>query len=476
MVRFAVLISSICSIIVLTFILTRWYSPVNCINSSIVEKVFIQGSESTVRSCDPIVRLFDSAPDVVAQDSWLLQRIESLDRVAQYLDLTSGPLTLVIRGNDSHEIVLEPNFVSMSVASLHRYGILERALLYAKLNISSPMAAEVVADFLWEEFIVEEAESPARPWLSYIHNLKTYCQTDHVMLMHQGYCSTQNSLRDSYISDPREDLVSWSLKPLYVKTLREIYKQSSMSEKLSLLRNLIFLGAPDDSALGRRWYTKSLTSQEDSFHVMMTNWLMPLDVGPKVAQLAIRSFLTIQHQKMTFVEVDSSSAGVFPLLVVREIEDKGAEPFLIERSGVVSMHPGSARLGVSRGELFQQLPIRQVIYVSCQVPSPKDVLRYDQLAARVLYVRHCSPEDVDWSEVAAVGLAQYLKTHPRVQFIEFNVSAVKLAQRVHGSLRGDVDFAAWKKWLMWNRSVKESEPSVQRPLSAIEGVRRYRVF
>ena len=138
--------------------------------------------------------------------------------------------------------------------------------------------------------------------------------------------------------------------------------------------------------------------------------------------------------------------------------------------------PSRVAYKISRKEIFREFRVKNVIYVSCEMPEVENLLAYEGMTKRVLFVRQCTPEEINWSAVATKGISSYLKASTNTQFVEFNLSALKLAKRVRGPLRNSENFTAWQRWLLWQKIVNDDEPTVQRPLSAIDGVRRFRIF
>src|SRR5690606_32019471 len=101
------------------------------------------------------------------------------------------------------------------------------------------------------------------------------------------------------------------------------------------------------------------------------------------------------------------------------------------------------------------------------------LLSYEILAERVVYLRQCEEEDLNWQDIIDSGMDSYLVQNPNVEFAEFNLSALRLAARLRGDLQDPASIDSWSRWLIWQDQLDEIG-DIRRPLAVIEGVRRYR--
>ena len=476
MFRFSLLLSSICCLFVLSWVLTRMFGPANCINSTLVGKVVINSGVEVLRTCEPAARLLDSLPSEVVTHSRLLQRLQRLEEVAPYVDSQQGFIALHIKTNMRKELLIQPQVITISEDYLYQPGLLEQAILFLKINNSNPLAASAVAQFLWQEFLSHDAKMEhGRLWLAELDTLSGYCSSNHVLPVHYTFCDARNEMSDSYISDEPAEAVPWSLLSTFSDVLRESYEAANFTQKKNILDNLMFLGEVEDTFIDDIPTNKDLKSLDHSFQRMLSDWLMPLTLDHEILQKSVGDQRLLQSTKADYVVVGRTSRNSFSFDFSRP--EQLSQRQLIVESGINKyFFPSRVPFKTSRKDIFNEFQVQNVIYVSCEIPALENLLVYEGMVKRVLFVKQCSAEEIDWSQVAAQGIASYLKNNNGTQFVEFNLSALKFARRVRGPLSNSENFSAWQRWLLWQKIVNDDEPTVKRPLSAIEGVRRFRVF
>lgn len=476
MTRFSLFFSSICSLFVLSWVLTRWFGPENCINSTLVGKVVINSGESETKRCTPIIRLLDGAPAKIVASAQLLSRINQLEKLAPFLNHEESELTININTQSRHELMLQGHSIRISADNLESKNLLERAILFLKLNNNSPLTASATADFLLEEFKYKKNDLAPRPWVSFVGSLHSYCQSAGVLLVHYDFCQTQNELDDSYIISADSTPVSWSLAPVYTQILKDIYRSSTLRGKQAIMSNLIFLGELEDTFIAEISGSKSILSYEDSFFQMLRDWLMPLMINEELLESVIAKYKIKHAKNINYLYVGRSSRDVFPLAFSERVSQQSKKLYLMQTGTNQFFYPSDIPVRMLRTEVYETFKVENTIYVSCDMPEVESLLEFDGLANRVLYIRQCSEDEIDWDSVVSIGLNEYLKSNANIEFVEFNVSALKLAKKVRGPLLDSDNFIAWQKWLLWQRIISDDGPQVQRPLSAIDGVRRFRIF
>jgi hypothetical protein len=486
MLRWLSFASTICSIFALSWLMTRLNSPLNCINSSLVEKIVIydiKPTESTVLgACNFQERLFGPTAPELVRKTRLFQRLERLEMVAPYLDFADVPITVHILNQPALELRLDGPILSLSHDALIQPGLLEKTLLFMKLNNSNPMTATISADFLWSELIArEKLDERVASWPQYFRNLRDYCKSEHVMPLHIEYCNTHNSLADSFVIEHESDASAapWAMKPLYADLLRKLYRSLDMNDKERMLSRLIFLGEISDDFIEENSLDRNIFDLDRSYSQMLQDWLMPLLLPQEKYSELIAEQTFAREKPLNYLIVGRSSRNFFSFDEQKSIVDPKAlkEPLVVQYGTQKYFYPNHLPLKFDRAHLFNAKKIKYFVFVACALPAVEDLLDYSSLTQSIIYIRQCQSEEVDWRQVAEQGLGSYLKNNLKVQFVEFNLKALTLAKKVRGPLRDTDNFVSWQKWLLWQKIERDESGSlVQRPLSAIDGVRRFRIF
>lgn len=484
MLRAISLLSTICSVFVVSWLLTRLNSPLNCINSSLVEKIVIYDAKPietvVLEKCSMQSRLFSSPAPELVRKADLFRRIERLETVASYLDFSDIPLTVHIVNTTKTELRIDGATVSTSFDVLEKPGQLEKTLLFMKLNNNNPMSAAVMADFLWEELVArEELRNRVVSWPQYFRSLHDYCKSDDVMPLHFQFCETHNALADSYIIDSESDTsaASWAMKPLYVEVLRKLYRSLDMLDKIKMLDRLIFLGEIGDEFIEVSGSQKNIYQLDESYAQMLRDWLSPLLLPQEKIENLITAQLFKSQSAINFLIVGRTSRDVFSFEYSSLAPEAIKEPLIVQYGTKKYFYPNHLPMKIERTELFAKKQVKHFVFVSCELPEVQNLLDYEGLTQTIIYVRQCEPDDVDWGLVARNGLSSYLKNNLEVQFVEFNLNALRLAERVRGPLKETENFTSWQKWLLWQKIERDDSGSlVQRPVSAIDGVSRFRIF
>lgn len=430
-----------------------------------------------IPTCSLLTRLTHNPklPEVLQHN--LISRIESLVDLVPYTDVTLAPTTVYILPGKEAALSIDNQVIKISLSNLDAPGVLERALLFSRLNNGRPIAAAATADFLWREFIARTSISTHRSWRTYLSSIVSYCQSESKLLVHFDFCETQNEFIDSFIASDTPQVIPWALSNFYSQYLSDLYKSLNLSEKAKLLNNLVFLDEPDDLFIEKIGNSKSsLKNQELAFEQLITSWILPVDIEKTIVQKNLARYLLRNQDAYNYIVVGRSSRDIFPLEFTVEDDDVLSEPMIIQYGGTRYFYPSDVPNKTARMDIFNATNIKNVIYVSCDLPEVESLLEFKPFTQKVTFVRQCESDDVDWNHVAAIGLNDFLKENSNTEFVEYNLSALALAQKMRGPLQNSDDFLAWQKWLNWEKSVPSEDPSVLRPLAAIDGVERYRLF
>lgn len=476
MARFLLLLSSIISILVLTWSLSRVFSPKNCINSTLVGKVVTVPEGTELLTCTAEIRLFAPQPEKILTDFHVIQRINRLEELVPYLDLNDTPLKIKIYTNEIRLLNLTGENLNISGDLLMAEGYLERAILTFRINRTNSLSAGVIADFIWQELIEHRELEPIRPWITYLKSLKSYCLSDDRLLIHYDFCRAHNEMSDSYITDAESDAISWSMAPVYSYFLRKIYRESDIFIKKQILENLMFVGEIDETFIEEIKNRRDPKATEASFFAGINDWLMPLLVPENLVTRVLADSSILNNQKYNYVYISRSSQANFPLELNPQVSDGRGERHIVQYGTNQYYYPSDVALKFAKPKLFKTNTVKSFIYVSCHMPDVQTLLQFDSYTQQIIYLRQCEPEDIDWSELYKKGLDEYVKANEEVQFVEFNLSALKLAQRLRGPLKNSDSFSSWQRWLLWQRTVNDQGYQIQRPLSAIDGVGRFRIY
>lgn len=486
MLRTLAFISTLLSIFVVSWFLTRLNGPQNCINSSLVKNIVVHEELGTtaIRSCDLYTRVLSSrAPDVI-RESRIFRRLEAIEMLAPYLDFADVPITIKVLVKTKNALEIQGATLNVSVDVLQREGLLEKTILFMKLNNYNPMSAAVLSDFLWKELIVNDVHvRKEKTWPLYFKSLRDYCQSAEILPMHFSFCGAHNLLADSFIIKTESDASAapWAMKTVYVDILRELYRSLDILDKQKMLERLIFLGEISDEFIEDQGFSADLFKLDESYSQMLTSWLMPLMLTDGRVENVLETYLFKSQKNLNYLVIDRSSRNVFPFDYNFPSGDDIREPLIVQLGIKKYFYPNHLAMNIDRKEIFARKMIKTMIYVSCDMPDVESLLEYSGLAKSVIFMRQCNSEDINWDLVARQGLSRYLKNNIDVQFIEFNLSALLLAKRVRGPMHNSEDFSlsfsSWKKWLMWQGVVSDDAiAKVQRPMASIDGVGRFRIF
>jgi hypothetical protein len=477
MARFLGITSSIISLFILSWCMSRWLGPAHCINSTLVSKVVMEPGHDIIQMCDPVVKLTAPALPFDLVKSGILERLNTLESLKDYWGHLETKTEIIINRKAKQQILFQPGQVILSLDQLMIPGVAERALLYQHFSGESDFAAAVKSDFLWNEFVIRSPiDLPL--WVSRLNGMNGYCHSESVLLSHKTYCAAHNQYSDSFITDVELGPTPWSLEPYFVAVLRKLYESQDIQKKTEFLKNLIFLSEPDSTTFDKWTRIEKLADVDALFLHEVKNFLMPMMVPESQIEAILAPTLVQASKSADFVIIGRSARETFAT------ENWGANPVstlpfsvptVVELGNKRFFYPSDVGFRFSRRDLKQNHEIRNLIYISCDVPAVEDLIILGKLAPRVTYVKECGDHKINWSLAFSSGLPEYLRAHSNVDFIEFNISSLKLAKRLNGTLRDVENISAWQRWLKWQKVVADEEPSISRPLAVIDGVRRYRI-
>ncbi len=477
MMRFLGIFSSIISLFTLSWCLSRWLGPQHCINSSLVSKVVMEPGHEITQACDPMVQLTAPAVTYDLIKTGLVERLDHLETMRAYVGATDARTQITINRQAQNQVLFQPGEIVVSYDQAMVPGLVERALLYQHFSGETDFAAAVKSDFLWGQFVTH-GPIESQMWTSALSGMNGYCHSDHVLLAHRAYCTAHNEYNDSFITDYELGPTPWSLVPYFVSTIRRLYEEQPLDKKDEFLKNLIFLSEPESSAFDHWPQISSLKKLDDVFLVQAKNFLIPLMLPAIQVDRAIGETLFNKKDSIDYVVIGRSARETFASDIwqgqVAKQVALAQTPTIIELGLQKYFYPSDIGFNIGRSEIVKQHKIRNLAYISCEVPEIDNLLDLQSVSAHVTYVRDCDSH-IDWSAAFSQGLPNYLSHHLEIEFIEFNISALRLAKRLNGTLRDVENISAWQRWLKWQKVVADDEPTISRPLAVIDGVRRFRI-
>jgi hypothetical protein len=482
--RLILLVSSITSIFVLSWSLTRYAREMTCLNSTLVSKVDkIHGNSYTLKTCDLAEKILAPNANEEILNLNLISRIEALNGIAYLMPKSFQKTHIVITVNED-EVSFRNDRIYMGIEALKKPDLLERAIITKNFYYQNPMSSEVIAEVLLSIFR-NESIRPARPWFKDIRTLSMYCKEDSLAI-HNEFCAAHNELNQGLIFDGEYGPSPWSLKPLYVDLVLDIFTHSTLEEQRSLISNLIFIGEPDDGFLEVIDTSGSIQKSEAQIIRMLAAWLSPLGANKNLIAKAIKQRLISTQPIDAYIVIARSARDDFPIGEWANGYHIEGHPMAVEFGLSTYFFPSDVAFKLKRHDAIELFRPKKVIYVSCEIPSLNQ-LKSMYGAEQVMFLRSCHADEIDWFELARLGVDRYIEYKPDTQFMEFNVPALMFAERVRGPLREQAVIGDWQKWLIW-QSVENEELStgnstvnstvnsaVKKPLAVIEGVKRFRM-
>lgn len=488
MTRFLLLTSSIISLFVLSWCLGRLYSPQNCINSTLIGKVVItEGQEAPAelfQRCQFIDRLLQPMPSQWAVQTELLSRMDRLQTVASYLDFQEERINIKVLRGAKNELGFQEQELFISEDLVEKVGVLERAILFMKVNNNQPLTASVIADFLWDTQLAENTSknftSPF--WLTTLKPISQYCQSDDRLLIHHSFCEAHNELGDSMMVDIDDGPVEWSLKPVLVSILSQVYQKAPLREKQMILENILFLGELGEEFTETLTKTTDFAAANESFRSVINAWLMPILAHESRVSDVVDQFIDIEKSPLSVFVVGRSSRSAFsnvmaPIAVENSKKNEVTENLVFLHGQRMRFLESGIDWRFQRHSFLKAANAENLIYLSCELPEVESLLEYAPVTNRITFVRFCEGDELDWQKISDLGIREYLVKNEKIQFVEFNLAAIGFAHKMRGPLVQHEDFSAWQRWLMWQKIVDDEQGhETSRPLSVIDGVSRFRYF
>jgi hypothetical protein len=467
--RKLLLISTIFSVLVLSWVLPRWTAPQNCISSTFVEQISFSGGSESIKKCDLRTRTLSKTPDSWIQQTTLISRINRLDALIYLLPEPMSRVQIMIAEEDPDQLTLSANLIQIGKNQIMRPTVLERALITYWFGHRDPLASQVIADFVWSYMRGETKKiSRAEPWLMSYSGLATYCSKRGNLMAHEEYCSLQRELGDGLVSDYDDEAgVVWSLHPIYTKLLARIFLNSSVENQQKLIKRLVFINSFED--LGEFLSAKTYLGLEDldlGFQKSVASAFAPLGLSQVEIDEAVEPFLMRNARELPYLvfgdDIDGDQAVSLPNSIV-------------ESGAAKRIYPSRLTSHISRQDIFKYLDVREVVFVGCYPPQVKHLLEFEDYTNKITFIRMCDAKGDDLKRILYFGTESFLRLHPKTEFIEFNLKALKVAQRIKGLPSEEfVDLSDLTNWIESQGSSFDSSKQAYRPHSAFAAVSWYR--
>lgn len=471
MVRRLLLFSTICSILLLGYFLPRWVGPHNCINSSLVEEITIAPENHKIYLCDVGQLSLASPPPVRLQNLNLIKRVNQVEFVREHLGNPTKKISIYIEKGPNEVLQFREDSITVSEPVLKQVGRFEKVLLQYWLGSSDFMTAEVAAQVLWSIFTGEH-EKTRGPWLQSFATLSGYCQRQLYTLQHAEFCDLQNQMRDTLIeAEENPQPLLWSLHRVVSDVLIDGFNKLSLKEKRKFLRNIAFMNRFDDVTFGLEQALNAgdLTAMDDQLESIIRYAIAPIDISP-------RAFTNAFLQRRS---TDRSEAFDYVLVAPEVGADLNATTLMADRNVVVEsgaqkfLYPSDVGLNVSRSRIFEDFNVKTVTYVGCELPRPRRLLEFEGYAEKILFVKVC--DDVGQvKDLLATGTHELLKADKDLEFVEFNLAALKLATKRRGDLQSANQIRNWSQWLQWQDYVYDDSREAFRPRAVYDAVTFFR--
>jgi hypothetical protein len=410
--------------------------------------------------------------------------MDRLQAVAPYLDFQDDQLKIKVLRGAKNELGFQDSEVFISEDLVEKTGVLERAILFLKVNNNQPLTASVIADFLWNtqlaESPTENLDSPF--WLTELKPISQYCQSADRLLIHHSFCEAHNELGDSMMVDVDDGPVEWSLKPILVSILSQVYEQAPLREKQMILNNVLFLGEWSEEFTEALATTADFSAANDSFRMAVGSWLMPILASQTRIADIVEQYTDIEKSPLSVFVVGRSSRAAFahvlaPLASEDHIKTEVTENLVFLHGQRIRFLQSDIEWRFQRHSFLKNASAENLIYLSCELPEVESLMEYAPVTNRITFVRFCEGDELDWQKISDLGIREYLAKNEKVQFVEFNLAALGFAQKIRGPLVRHEDFSAWQRWLMWQKIIDDEQGhETSRPLSVIDGVSRFRYF
>ncbi len=469
MARRLLLFSTICTVFLLGYFLPRWMGPKNCINSSLVEEITVFPERKNIQTCDLEEVSFSSPPPLRIQKNKILERVEALEFLSEYWGQPNFKISIVIEPGPKQKLHFREDHILISDPMLYKEGVLEKAIMQYWLGSADFMTAEIITSTIWNVY-KDKRSFKKENWLKDFSTLIRYCQRGLNILQHSEYCQIQNELQESLVeagTDPTP--IIWSLSQTITEILTESFYNLSLSDKKKFLTNLVFLNSFEEAEAILTGISgeESLQELDSRFETLLNYALAPVDVGFSAFRNPILSRLA-SGKNYDFVIVNSDVDADLEGLYYNDNKN-----VILEVGGAKTLYPSDAKLYLSRNNFFKTQKIKSLSIVGCDIPRPRRLLEFEGKVDQILFVKVCE----DAGQIQAIietGAKNYVQNDSDIEFVEFNLAALKVATRHRGDLHSSAEIRHWRNWLQWTDSVYEDTFQAYRPLSPIDAVTLFR--
>jgi hypothetical protein len=470
--------STLLSVFVLGFFLPRWMGPQNCINSSLVEEITMDGV--VVPQCTLWGRSFgpQGLPSTLRANR-VLERVEWLENLRPLWAAPDQKIKLEVTSDPKSSVSITESSVQIPVTELSTGDFLDRALIGAWVGLNDPINNQAVTDFLWsilrKDLVLERRVHGETTWAHSLVTLPSYCHRGLDILAHREYCILQNQLRDGLIVDDPQ-IVPWSFYRPLADVMASVFLRLSVGEKAEFLKKLVFLNSLED---GQSWvevaHRRSLHEMDLEFWNHLEYVLAPLGLERDLLWSSAKNLMVTKSRQPLRYFLFSSGVEVpspGPTLPAygrsaRIVVEKGSSKFL---------YPSDVPLRFPRIELLENSTDVQITLVGCQAPSPTRLLEFETYARRVTFVHLCQPPAALVGELLEKGEERFLAMRKNVEFIEFNLASLRLATKTQGAPKSTAKLDDWRRWLEWKGVEFDKTKEVYRPKAAIDGVNSFRTI
>lgn len=473
MVRRIYAISSIFSLFVLSWVLVRSFAPLNCINSTFIDKINIvspSGESTQINQCSFAERISGPIVSERTLTHNLIQRVLELEKVRIFWPTTKNKVNVEIVNTEEDALNFEGDVFRIHANRLKNSDQFEKGLLTllspSSQDPSSLMTREVLADFFWSASKGEEPRS-TRPWMTYFQSLSTYCRGDDHLISHGEFCGLRRQIGDGLISpDSDTGAVSWSLLPLLSSIVKKSFHYSSLQDQYGILDRVFFLSEWSDEDLFDPSVT-SLAGLELRFRENIADWLKPLGLQTVVQDRVLAEFSLFANRKYHYVILGDDQS--------HHVLKNPVAGLIFEHSGHKYFSPSDVPMNLPRREILSQLTIEDVTFVGCEWPSPRELLKFTSYKQNVFFIKSCEEPTWKWQDLVKKGALELAKSNPQVHFVEFNLRSLQLAQRTRGPFNGSSRIEDWQNWLGWKNIAPADKDQLNRPISNLEGISRFRL-
>lgn len=465
----------------------KWMGPRNCINSSLVEEITVQDSaiakNQIIELCSLKSRSFSEPPPNWLRGQLTFDRIEWVETLASLWERPDHKIKLVISNDDDVYLSYRDESLQIGRSALEKPGVLERALISYWIGLRDTISSQIATDLIWS--IMGKSPSQVnfsfQSWTELLVSLKSYCGKSLNILQHEEFCQIQRNLGDGLVvgqklNDEDQKAVHWALHIAATKYLRQAFDRMPLTRKKTFLEGLIFINRIEDETL---WSKLDQMGSVEELDQVFWSYVLQItsSLGVEESELweiAKPSMIQYSNYPVNYMVLNSGLSWSLPIKPTNPAA-KTSE-IIIEQVSDKYLFPSDVPLHFSRQSVFDNREIESVTIVDCVTPQPKKVLEFDPYVRRVLYVRICEDSKDHLKDLLSMGADRFVQKHKDIEYIEFNLSALRLAQRTKGNLQGSTKIEDWSHWLDWQKLDFDQEKSAFRPRAVIDAINSFRII